>query len=52
MNVSISVSLPVKMLTDIQRNVKGANRAEKIRLCIQLGYPLAIQPNLKVKGET
>ena len=41
MNVSITLSISLKMLTDIQKNVKGKNRAEKLRRCIEFGYPLA-----------
>lgn len=38
MNVTIKVALPLKLLNDVQKNISGKSRAEKLRKCIQVGY--------------
>jgi len=38
LNVSITISLPMKLLTEIEENIEGKNRATKIRKCLKNGY--------------
>ena len=38
--VAINITIPQKLLNNIEQNVSGLSRSEKIVKCAQAGYPI------------
>jgi len=38
--VQIHISIPLELLTNIEQNVEGLSRSEKLRKCIEKGYKM------------
>jgi len=36
--VNVSLSIPMKLLTDIEQHIDGSNRSDKVVRCLQIGY--------------
>lgn len=49
--VKISLSIGGKLLRNIEDNIDGDNRSEKVRKCAAVGYPILLKETENLKNE-
>jgi len=38
--VQIPIGIPLELLTEIEQNVEGLSRSEKLRKCVEIGFTI------------